>query len=73
MLFAFAYLLLRRLIHAVAGSCNGLTSDVEVVVLRHQLTVLKPQVSKPRLRRRDRFFMAMRGRRSHGLGGRRSW
>lgn len=59
MLFAFAYLLLRRLIHVVADSSNGLTSDVEVVVLRHQLTVLKRQLSKPRLRRRDRLFMAV--------------
>ena len=58
MLFAFAYLLLRRLVQVVAGSSTDLTRDVEVVVLRHQLTVLKRQVSKPRLRRRDRLFMA---------------
>ena len=62
MLFAFAYLLLRWLFQLVADSTNGLTRDVEVVVLRHQLKVLKRQVSKPRLRRRDRLFMAAMSR-----------
>jgi transposase InsO family protein len=45
--------------HLVAGSSNQLNSAVEVVVLRHQLKVLKRQVSKPRFRRRDRLFMAV--------------
>ncbi|MGH2576452.1 MAG: helix-turn-helix domain-containing protein [Actinomycetota bacterium] len=58
MLFAIAYLLLRRLVQLVAGPSNHLNSDIEVLVLRHQLKVLERQVSKPRLRRRDRLFMA---------------
>ena len=62
MLFAFAYLLLRRVVQLVAGSSYHLNSDFEVVVLRHQLKVLKRQVSKPRLRRRDRLFMAAMSR-----------
>jgi putative transposase len=57
MFFAFIYLLLRRLVQLLAGSSN-LNSDVEVVVLRHQLRVLRRQVGRPRLRRRDRLFMA---------------
>jgi putative transposase len=57
-LFAFAYLLPRRVVQLVAGSSNHLNSDVEVVVLRHQLKILKCQVGRPRLRRRDRVFMA---------------
>ena len=58
MLFAFAYLLLRRLFQLVASSSSHLNSDVEVVVLRHQLMVLKRKAGRPRLRRRDRLFMA---------------
>jgi putative transposase len=57
-LFGFAYLLLRRLLQLLTDSSNDLPRDIEVVVLRHQLMVLKRQVSKPRLRRRDRLFMA---------------
>ena len=37
--FALVYLLLRRLVQVVAGFSNRLDSDVEVVVLRHQLRV----------------------------------
>ena len=62
MLFALMYLLLRRLVQLVANSSNDLNSDVEVVVLRHQLTVLKRQVGRPRLRRHDRLFMAAMSR-----------
>lgn len=58
MVFALVYLLLRRLVRLLAGSIGDLTSDVEVVVLRHQLMVLKRQARRPRLRRRDRLFMA---------------
>ncbi|HZA27513.1 MAG TPA: hypothetical protein VE915_07710, partial [Actinomycetota bacterium] len=58
MLFALAYLLLRRLLQLVAGSSTDLSKDVELVVLRHQLKVLKRRVGTPRLRRRDRLFMA---------------
>ena len=58
MVFAFVYLLLRRLLQLITGSSNELMdNEVEVVVLRHQLTVLKRQVGRPRLRRRDRLFM----------------
>lgn len=58
MLFAVAYLLLRRLVRLLAHSPYDLNSDLEVVVLRHQLMVLRRQLGKPDLRRRDRVFMA---------------
>ena len=58
MLFALVYLLLRRVVWLTAGSSNELNAEVELVVLRHQLQVLKRQVGRPRLRRRDRVFMA---------------
>lgn len=59
MLFALVYLLLRHVFHLIACSSNEqLSTEVELVVLRHQLMVLKRQVGRPRLRRRDRLFMA---------------
>jgi putative transposase len=58
-LFALVYLLLRRVVRLIAGSSNELMeTEVEVMVLRHQLMVPKRQVGRPRLRRRDRLFMA---------------
>lgn len=62
MLFALMYLLLRRLVRLLANSSDDLNGDVEVVVLRHQLMVLKRQLGRPRLRRRDRMFMAAMSR-----------
>ena len=59
MFFALVYLFVRRVVRLVIGSSNELMStEVEVVVLRHQLKVLKRRVGRPRLRRRDRLFMA---------------
>jgi hypothetical protein len=58
-LFAFFYLLLRRVVLWIAESSNEqMTTEVELVVLRHQLMVLRRQAAEPRLRRRDRLFMA---------------
>ena len=73
MLFALLYFLLRRVVRLIAGSTNDLDRDIELAVLRHQLMVLKRHVGRPRLRRRDRLFMAALGRFSPVLGGRRSW
>jgi putative transposase len=58
MLFAVFYLLLRRLVGLAGGSAEDRHSDIEVLVLRHQLAVLRRRVGRPRLRRRDRLFMA---------------
>jgi transposase len=58
MLFAVIYLLLRRLVGLAGGSAEDRHSDIEVLVLRHQLAVLRRRVGRPRLRRRDRLFMA---------------
>ena len=59
MVFALVYLLLRRLVGWTATSSNEqLDTEVELVVLRHQLKVLRRQMGRPRLRRQDRLFMA---------------
>ena len=58
MLFALLYVLVRRLVRLAGGPFTDLHNDIEIVVLRHQLAVLKRQVGKPRLHRRDRLLMA---------------
>lgn len=59
MLLALVYLLLRRVVWFIAGPSNELlNTEVELVVLRHQLNVLKRRVARPHLRRRDRVLLA---------------
>jgi putative transposase len=57
-LFALLYLLISRAVRLGVGSASDLHNDIEVMVLRHQLAVLKRHVGRPQLRRRDRLFMA---------------
>ena len=61
MLFSLLYLLLRRLIGMGQGPNDE--RDIELLVLRHQVKVLRRQVKGPALRRSDRLLLAAASRR----------
>jgi putative transposase len=60
MLFALLYLLVRRLLGA--SHRVDRQRDIEILVLRHQLKVLRRQVKRPRLERSDRVLLAAASR-----------
>src|ERR671918_2474830 len=59
MLYALLYSILPRVLRL-----SGVSSDVEaeVFVLRHELAVLRRQVKRAKLRRRDKLFLAAMSR-----------
>jgi putative transposase len=59
MAFSFLYLAVRALLGALVRSGRGLhVKDVELLVLRHELEILRRQVVRPRLRMVDRALLA---------------
>src|SRR5436305_12920729 len=59
MAFSFLYLAVRALLGAVVRSRRGLdVKDVELLVLRHELEILRRQVARPKLRMADRALLA---------------
>jgi putative transposase len=62
MAFSFLYLAMRALLGALVRSRRGLhIKDVELLVLRHELKILRRQVVPPKLRMADRALLAAAG------------
>ena len=59
MLYALVYAIIRRVLRL-----SGISSDTEaeVLVLRHELSVLRQQIKRPKLRRKDKLFLAAMSR-----------
>jgi putative transposase len=69
MAFSFLYLAFRALLGALVRCPRGLdVKDIELLVLRHELDVLRRQVTRPQLRAADRALLA--GRQPPGKRGR---
>src|SRR6266542_3857177 len=59
MAFSFLYVALRALLGALVRSRRGLhVKDVELLVLRHELEILRRQVARPELRMVDRALLS---------------
>jgi hypothetical protein len=68
-----AYLTLCRLIQLLVLLARGDTAkDLEILVLRHQLTVLRRSVARPRLQSADRALLAALSRAHPAAAGRAS-
>ena len=63
MAFSFLYLAVRALIGALVRSRRGLhVKDIELLVLRHELEIVRWQVARPKLDAADRALPQERGR-----------
>ena len=63
MFFSFAYVVIRALLRAFLPRTKfDMATEAELLVLRHELTIMRRQVRRPRLRRRDRILLAAASR-----------
>jgi putative transposase len=59
MAFSFLYLAVRALLGALVRSRRGLhVKDIELLVLRHELEILRRQIARPKLSEQDRALLA---------------
>jgi putative transposase len=61
MLFSLLYMVLRAALR-LAPAGDQRDRELEMLVLRHQVKVLKRKAGRPKLRRRDRLFLAAAAR-----------
>src|ERR1039457_3332186 len=62
MALSFLYRLIRRVLELLrVHRLRGVEKDIEIIVLRHQLQVLRPRTPRPRFSWADRAFLALAG------------
>jgi hypothetical protein len=60
---ATCYVVLQRVLQLISLLCRSTEfKELEIIVLRHELTVLRRQVRRPTLRQADRVFLAAASR-----------
>jgi hypothetical protein len=69
---SFLYLAVRAVLGALVRSRRGLdVKDIELLVLRHELAILRREAARPRLRPVDRALLAAAAVRPSGILGQR--